>query len=196
MVNEAHIIRVAVDIVNTQLSGQQMRSGGPATKHAMNVAEMIASLGLPPRYVAAALIHDTVEDSRLGFTLQDLERAFDEENGPEIAFLVGALTKTNGMSECDYFVQIFRAACQNPIVLLFKLCDRLDGLRWPYDRPDALNLTERASNYYMEALQFVSLYRQHRHLVPVRLLAVCDQLASDIEILANQLLAELVTLVA
>jgi (p)ppGpp synthase/HD superfamily hydrolase len=66
----------------------QTRKGGqvPYVNHVIEVAHLVAEAGGTPEMVAAALLHDTVEDSDLG--AQAIETAF----GPCIATLVAGLT--------------------------------------------------------------------------------------------------------
>ena len=67
--------------------GQKRASGEPYVTHCLAVAEILASLRVPPAVIAAGLLHDTVEDTKL--TLADLRREF----GEEIARMVDGVTK-------------------------------------------------------------------------------------------------------
>jgi GTP pyrophosphokinase len=67
--------------------GQKRASGEPYIYHCLAVAAILADMRVPPSVVAAALLHDTVEDTAI--TLDDLMRDF----GGEIANLVDGVTK-------------------------------------------------------------------------------------------------------
>src|SRR5690606_18621295 len=68
-------------------SGQKRRSGEPYITHPLAVAQILADLGIGSKTVAAALLHDTVEDT--DYTLEQLRGDF----GDEIAMLVDGVTK-------------------------------------------------------------------------------------------------------
>lgn len=67
--------------------GQTRASGEPYVNHCVAVAMILAEMRVPPEVVAAALLHDTVEDTSI--TIEDLRRDF----GDEIARLVDGVTK-------------------------------------------------------------------------------------------------------
>ncbi len=67
--------------------GQKRVSGEPYIYHCISVAYILSEMRVPPSVVAAALLHDTVEDTDI--TLADLDRDF----GDEIARLVDGVTK-------------------------------------------------------------------------------------------------------
>jgi guanosine-3',5'-bis(diphosphate) 3'-pyrophosphohydrolase len=67
--------------------GQTRVSGEPYVNHCIAVATILAEMRVPPKVVAAGLLHDTVEDTEI--TLKDIERDF----GSEVALLVDGVTK-------------------------------------------------------------------------------------------------------
>ena len=67
--------------------GQSRNSGEPYVQHPLAVARIVADLGLDDVTVAAALLHDAVEDT--GATLDDIERDF----GADVAAIVDGVTK-------------------------------------------------------------------------------------------------------
>ena len=67
--------------------GQKRASGDPYINHCLAVADILAEMRVPPEVVAAAILHDTVEDTNV--TLADIQRDF----GDEIARLVDGVTK-------------------------------------------------------------------------------------------------------
>jgi guanosine-3',5'-bis(diphosphate) 3'-pyrophosphohydrolase len=68
-------------------TGQKRVSGEPYVNHCLAVATILAEMRVPPNVVTAALLHDTVEDTKV--TLEDIKREF----GSEIALLVDGVTK-------------------------------------------------------------------------------------------------------
>ena len=72
--------------------GQKRKSGDPYITHPVAVATILAELGLSGTTLAAALLHDTVEDT--SYTLDDLKAEF----GPEVAMLVDGVTKLDKVS--------------------------------------------------------------------------------------------------
>jgi GTP pyrophosphokinase len=67
--------------------GQSRASGEPYVNHCVAVAAILADMRVPPDVIAAGLLHDTVEDTRV--TLDDLRRDF----GDDIAKMVDSVTK-------------------------------------------------------------------------------------------------------
>lgn len=81
------LIERAYRVAERAHEGQKRVSGEPYITHCLEVAAILAEMRVPPAVVAAALLHDTVEDTSL--TLEDIERDF----GEEIARLVDGVTK-------------------------------------------------------------------------------------------------------
>ncbi|HAF61918.1 MAG TPA: (p)ppGpp synthetase, partial [Anaerolineaceae bacterium] len=80
--------------------GQKRLSGEPYITHCIAVAEILIDLQVPPEMVAAALLHDTVEDTEV--TLDDLENKFS----PEIAKLVDGVTKLTNLPQVSRADQV------------------------------------------------------------------------------------------
>ncbi len=107
---------------------QKRRSGEPYITHPLAVAQILADLGMTGPTLAAALLHDTVEDT--GYPLSDLRAEF----GEEIASLVDGVTKldkvTYGASSAAETVRKMVVAMARDIrVLVIKLADRLHNMR-------------------------------------------------------------------
>jgi (p)ppGpp synthase/HD superfamily hydrolase len=85
---ESPLIRAALDWAEQAHAGQTRNgSGGMAyIHHPIAVTELLAEHGFPEQTLAAALLHDVVEDSETA--VEDLEERF----GPEVAGLVAAMT--------------------------------------------------------------------------------------------------------
>jgi RelA/SpoT family (p)ppGpp synthetase len=71
--------------------GQKRNSGEPYINHCLAVAQILAELRVPPDVLAAGLLHDTVEDTKL--TLDNIQRDF----GDSIASLVDGVTKLTNL---------------------------------------------------------------------------------------------------
>ena len=107
---------------------QRRRSGEAYISHPVAVAQILADLGMTTPTLAAALLHDTVEDT--GYTLEDLRTEF----GEEIAALVDGVTKldkvTYGEASAAETVRKMVVAMARDIrVLVIKLADRLHNMR-------------------------------------------------------------------
>jgi GTP diphosphokinase / guanosine-3',5'-bis(diphosphate) 3'-diphosphatase len=110
--------------------GQQRRSGEDFIHHPFGVAKICAELRLDEQTIAAALLHDVVED-----THSELE-AVKDEFGDEIAHLVDGVTKLTRIAfqsrehaEAENYRKMIVAMAQDVRVILVKLADRLHNLR-------------------------------------------------------------------
>ena len=84
---ERELIQRAYRVAEEAHREQKRHSGEPYINHCLAVASILADLRVPAEVVAAALLHDTVEDTTI--TLKDLKRDFDDT----IANLVDGVTK-------------------------------------------------------------------------------------------------------
>src|SRR6516225_11047827 len=110
--------------------GQQRRSGEPFITHPVGVARICVELRLDEQTIAAALLHDVVEDTEI-----DIETIRDEF-GAEIAALVDGVTKltrvqfqTREQAEAENYRKMVVAMAEDVRVILIKLADRLHNLR-------------------------------------------------------------------
>jgi GTP pyrophosphokinase len=110
--------------------GQQRRSGEPFITHPVGVARICVELRLDEETIAAALLHDVVEDTEI-----DLDTIRDEF-GAEIAALVDGVTKltrvqfqTREQAEAENYRKMVVAMAEDVRVILIKLADRLHNLR-------------------------------------------------------------------
>lgn len=107
---------------------QRRRSGEPYITHPVAVAGILADLGMTPSTLAAALLHDTVEDC--GYELEQLRADF----GDEIARLVDGVTKLDKVhygeaSAAETVRKMVVAMAKDIRVLVIKLADRLHNMR-------------------------------------------------------------------
>ena len=124
------LIRRAYDTAAVAHEGQSRKSGEPYITHPLAVAHVLASYGLDAETVAAALLHDTVEDTVV--TLEQVEQEF----GPTVASLIDGVTKLDRIkfgSQEDFQAATIRkmvvAMARDVRVLLLKLADRLHNVR-------------------------------------------------------------------
>src|SRR5665647_1663374 len=112
------------------LHGRQSRKSGEAyIHHPLGTALNAAELKLDPVTIAAALMHDVVEDT--GTPLERLEERF----GEEIAMLVDGVTKRTKMhfnsqeeEQAENYRKMIIAMATDIRVILIKLCDRLHNM--------------------------------------------------------------------
>jgi GTP pyrophosphokinase len=123
-------IEHAYHIAFEQHDGQMRKSGDPFISHPVGVATIVAELGLDEATVAAALLHDTVEDTDL--TLADVEAAM----GFEVAALIDGVTKLDKIrfrspeqSRAENLRKMIVATARDVRVLLIKIADRLHNMR-------------------------------------------------------------------
>ncbi|MDR1597642.1 MAG: RelA/SpoT family protein [Holosporales bacterium] len=118
-------------VFSLRAHGTQVReSGDPFFSHPVEVAGTLARLQLDHITIAAALLHDTVEDTVA--TLQDIENGF----GEQVAFLVGGVTKLSKLSfpsdnaaQAENFRKLVLAMADDIRVLLIKLADRQHNMQ-------------------------------------------------------------------
>ncbi|MCU1545497.1 MAG: bifunctional (p)ppGpp synthetase/guanosine-3,5-bis(diphosphate) 3-pyrophosphohydrolase, partial [Homoserinimonas sp.] len=108
--------------------GQARKSGEPYITHPVAVAQILADLGIGPKTLAAALLHDTVEDT--AYTLDMLRHDF----GDEIAMLVDGVTKLDKLkygdsAQAETVRKMVVAMSKDIRVLVIKLADRLHNAR-------------------------------------------------------------------
>jgi len=108
--------------------GQKRKSGEDYITHPLAVARILADLGSGPATIAAALMHDTVEDTE--YSLEDLEADY----GGEIALLVDGVTKLDKMkfgdsAQSETMRKMVVAMSKDVRVLVIKLADRLHNAR-------------------------------------------------------------------
>ena len=122
------IIERAYTAAERAHDGQKRRSGEPYITHPVAVAQILADLGIGPKTVAAALLHDTVEDT--DYTLDQLRADF----GDEITMLVDGVTKLDKVkygdsTQAETVRKMIVAMSKDIRVLIIKLADRLHNAR-------------------------------------------------------------------
>ena len=172
------IVRKAHYIATKAHYGQKRASGEPYITHPVAVATIVADLGLDATSVAAALLHDAVEDTKVD--LGQIERDF----GAEVAAIVDGVTKLDrlrfGSKEAQQAAsmrKLFVAMARDWRVLVIKLADRLHNMRtidalpeWKRQRiaeetrdiyaPLAHRLGIQEIKWQLEDLSFETLHRK------------------------------------
>ena len=170
--------------------GQSRRSGEPYIQHPLAVARIVADLGLDDVTIAAALLHDAVEDT--GVDLESVEDDF----GPDVMAIVDGVTKlerikfdTKEAQQAASMRKMLVAMAKDLRVLIIKLSDRLHNLRtiaalpaWKQERtaretidiyaPLAHRLGMQEVRQELEDLSFAALhpkrYAEIDHMVSMR----------------------------
>lgn len=127
--NVERLIR-AYEVAEAAHEGQVRKTGDPYITHPIAVAEMLADYGLDEPTLAAALLHDTIEDTNL--TLAQVTSEF----GEEVARLIDGVTKLDRVrfsnreqAQAATIRKMVVAMAQDVRVLIIKLFDRLHNLR-------------------------------------------------------------------
>ena len=128
--DDTSLIVRAAETATVAHAGQLRRSGEPYITHPIAVAGIVADLGLDAQTVAAALLHDAVEDT--GVTTEIIERDF----GPSVALIVEGVTKLDRLQfdskeaqQAATVRKMLVAMANDWRVLIIKLADRLHNMR-------------------------------------------------------------------
>ncbi|MDP9075370.1 MAG: bifunctional (p)ppGpp synthetase/guanosine-3',5'-bis(diphosphate) 3'-pyrophosphohydrolase [Actinomycetota bacterium] len=134
---DANLIVQAYGVAEKAHDGQLRKSGEPYISHPLAVASILAGLSLDDITIAAALLHDAVEDT--GVSVLDLEAQF----GPVVASIVDGVTKLERIrfdskqaQQAATMRKMLVAMAKDPRVLLIKLADRLHNMRTIAAMPD------------------------------------------------------------
>lgn len=124
------VISKAYELAEQAHGGQKRKSGEPYIIHPISVAKILVELGMDTESVAAALLHDVVEDTDV--PLADIEKKF----GKDIALLVNGVTKLGRIpysskeeQQAENLRKMLLAMAQDIRVVIIKLADRLHNAR-------------------------------------------------------------------
>ena len=125
------MIRKAFDIAVDAHKDQRRKSGEAYVFHPLAVAQIVASeIGLDATSIAAALLHDVVEDTE--YTLADIEQLF----GETVARIVDGLTKISNLKkdrdvslQAENFRKMLLTINDDPRVIIIKIADRLHNMQ-------------------------------------------------------------------
>lgn len=134
---EQHADRLDLDLIERALRfsvtahrGQKRMSGEEFVSHSIAVATILVGQLLDSTSIAAALLHDVVEDSEV--STEDLQREF----GAEVAGLVEGLTKISNLTfrstaeeQVENYRKLLLSIARDARVIIIKLADRLHNMR-------------------------------------------------------------------
>ena len=129
--DDKKLIRLAFDTAVEAHKEQRRKSGEPYIFHPIAVAKIVASqIGLDAISIAAALLHDVVEDTP--YTVEDMERLF----GKTVAHIVEGLTKISHLSrdndvslQAENFRKLLLTMNDDVRVIIIKIADRLHNMK-------------------------------------------------------------------
>lgn len=136
---ESKLIEKAYHFACKAHAGEKRKSGEPYIIHPIAVATILIEMKMDEATIAAALLHDTVEDTSVTF------KQIKQEFGDEVEKLVKGVSKINRIHydkkeilEMDSLKRMFIAMSKDLRVILIKLADRLHNIRTveylPYDK--------------------------------------------------------------
>ena len=127
---EAEILTRAYYFAKTAHTGQKRASGEEYFIHPCAVAQILIDLGMDCASVAAAFLHDTIEDTPVS------EGDIQKEFGDEVVLLVKGVTKLDKIEfksqeeeQAENFKKIFVSMAKDIRVIIIKLADRLHNMR-------------------------------------------------------------------
>ena len=128
---DKELIRHAFDVAVEAHSEQRRKTGEPYIYHPIAVAKIVAyEIGLGATSIAAALLHDVVEDTH--YTIEDIEQLF----GETIARIVNGLTKISRLNkekdasiQAENFRKMLLTLHDDVRVILIKVADRLHNMQ-------------------------------------------------------------------
>ncbi|MGQ1888885.1 RelA/SpoT family protein [Thermophagus sp. OGC60D27] len=146
------LVQKAFDLAHEAHKGVRRKSGELYIFHPLSVARIVAEeIGLGAKGVAAALLHDVVEDSE--YTLEDIESIF----GEKVAGIVDGLTKLEGVvdqtrsKQAENFRKLLLTMVEDIRVILIKLADRLHNMRTLDSMPEHKRLKIAGETLYLYA---------------------------------------------
>ena len=123
-------IKKAYELAAEMHEGQLRKSGEPYLIHPVEVAKILAGLGMDEQTIIAGLLHDVVEDTE--YTEEQLKQDF----GEEVTLLVDGVTKLGNLifetkedAQAENLRKMFLAMSKDIRVLIIKLADRLHNMR-------------------------------------------------------------------
>ncbi|HOO73122.1 MAG TPA: bifunctional (p)ppGpp synthetase/guanosine-3',5'-bis(diphosphate) 3'-pyrophosphohydrolase [Spirochaetota bacterium] len=128
--DDLDLIKRAYDYACESHKNQLRLSGEPYIIHPLEVALILANLNFDTTTIAAALLHDTVEDT--GTTLETISSVF----GEEVARLVDGVTKISSIknrsqatAQAETLRKMLIATIRDIRVIIIKLADKLHNMR-------------------------------------------------------------------
>tara|TARA_R110002072_G_scaffold1587_1_gene13252 strand:+ start:46637 stop:48841 length:2205 start_codon:yes stop_codon:yes gene_type:complete len=147
------LIRSAFDVAVDAHKDQRRKSGEAYIFHPIAVAKIVASeIGLDATSIAAALLHDVVEDT--SYTLTDIEQMF----GETVARIVDGLTKISNMPydgdvslQAENFRKMLLTLNEDIRVIIIKIADRLHNMQTMDSMPSHKQVKIASETLYIYA---------------------------------------------
>jgi GTP pyrophosphokinase len=146
------LVSKAFELAREAHKGVRRKSGEPYILHPLAVARIVAEeIGLGSTGVAAALLHDVIEDTE--YTYEDLEALF----GKKVASIVDGLTKLSGVfdknqsAQAENFRKLLLTMVEDVRVIIIKLADRLHNMRTLGSMPEYKRLKIAGETLFMYA---------------------------------------------
>ena len=156
-VESIDVIKKAYEIAEKMHEGQFRKSGDPYVQHPIEVAYILATLHTAPSTIAAALVHDVLEDTEM--SMEEMSSLL----GEDVTHIVDGVTK---ISKLKYMTvdkalaqdhqKILLAMAKDIRVLLVKICDRLHNMR-------TLQFHDKAEKQAKIAKETLELYAPLAH---------------------------------
>lgn len=151
--DDKKLIRLAFNTAVDAHKDQRRKSGEAYIFHPIAVAKIVASeIGLNATSIAAALLHDTVEDT--SYTLNDIERLF----GSTVAKIVHGLTKISHLKkdtdislQAENFRKMLLTLNDDIRVIIIKIADRLHNMQTMDAMPDYKQIKIASETLYIYA---------------------------------------------
>ena len=148
------LIRKAFDVAVDAHSDQRRKSGEAYIFHPIAVAKIVASkIGLDATSIAAALLHDVVEDC-LRYTIDDIQQLF----GETVARIVDGLTKISSLNkdmnvsmQAENFRKMLLTLHDDIRVIIIKIADRLHNMQTIHSMPEDKQLKIASETLYIYA---------------------------------------------
>ena len=148
------LIRKAFDVAVDAHSDQRRKSGEAYIFHPIAVAKIVASkIGLDATSIAAALLHDVVEDCSR-YTIDDIQQLF----GETIARIVDGLTKISTLNkdmnvsmQAENFRKMLLTLHDDIRVIIIKIADRLHNMQTIHSMPEDKQLKIASETLYIYA---------------------------------------------
>jgi GTP pyrophosphokinase len=151
--NDKKIIRKAFDLAVDAHKDQRRKSGEPYIYHPIAVAKIVGNeIGLGATSIAAALLHDVVEDTE--YTINDIEQLF----GETIARIVNGLTKISHLKkdsipsiQAENYRKLLLTLNDDVRVILIKIADRLHNMQTMDSMPQHKQVRIASETLYIYA---------------------------------------------
>ncbi|HRN99807.1 MAG TPA: HD domain-containing protein, partial [Flavobacterium sp.] len=151
--DDKKLIRKAFDLAVDAHKDMRRKSGEAYIFHPIAVAKIVASqIGLGATAIAAALMHDVVEDTH--YTVEDIEREFN----PKVAQIVEGLTKIaqvkkdmNISMQAENFRKMLLTLNDDVRVILIKIADRLHNMQTMESMPEHKQVKIASETLYIYA---------------------------------------------